>query len=127
MRDSSNIVDMIADAQRQAEELKEIQFFGADALTVNTWTTTASNSSDSYLLTLKPDTAGTVLPMQPECRWVYNGTYGAAFEGAIVHPRYTNDGSFQWEVTFMTTSEEITSASIHLSWIGDAKVTWSKK
>ncbi len=126
MRDSSNIVEMVASARRDLEELKELQFFGADALKVNSWSTSVSNSSDTYRLTLEPDTPGTVLPMQLERGWVYNGSYGAAFEGATIYQRYTSDDTFQWDVSFMANTSEISSASVHLSWLGDATVTWVK-
>lgn len=126
MRNDSNVVEMVANAKRDLEELKELQLFGADALKVYSYSETVTDPG-VYLLTLLPVTAGSVLPMPPERSWVYNGTYGAANEGATIYQMHTTDGSFHWEIDFASGIEEIKSVTIRLSWIGKATVLWRKK
>ena len=126
MRNDSNVVEMVANAKRDLEELKELQLFGADALKIYSFSETV-NTPGVYLLTLTPVTANTVLPTPPERSWVYNGTYGAANEGATIYQMHTTDGSFHWEIHFASGIEEIKSVAIRLSWIGKATVLWRKK
>lgn len=126
MRNDSNVVEMVANAKRDLEELKELQLFGADALKIYSFSETV-NTPGVYLLTLTPVTANTVLPTPPERSWVYNGTYGAANEGATIYQMHTTDGSFHWEIHFASGIEEIKSVTIRLSWIGKATVQWRKK
>lgn len=127
MRNGSNVVEMVANAKRDLEEIKELQLFGADALKVYSYSKTVAGTGGVYLLSLTPVNANSVLPMPLERSWVYNGTYGAAFEGATIYQKYTTDGSFQWEIDFASGTEEIKSVTIHLSWIGEATVLWEKK
>ena len=126
MRNDSNVVEMVANAKRDLDELKELQLFGADALKVYSYSETVTDPG-VYLLTLIPVTANSVLPMPPERSWVYNGTYGAANEGATVYQMHTADSSFHWEIDFASGTEEIKSVTIRLSWIGKATVQWRKK
>lgn len=126
MRDQSNIVDIIATAQRDLEELKAKQFFGADALKINRWskeiTTTAT--SISYRLKLIPKTKSAVLPMQPTLKWKYNGTYGASMTDFLILQEYTTDGSFQWKITGGRQNSDLSNTTVSLGWIGDATVDW---
>lgn len=126
MRNDSNVVEILANAKRDLDELKQLQLFGADALKVYSYSETVT-APGVYLLTLTPVTANSVLPMPPERSWVYNGTYGAANEGATIYQMHTTDGSFQWEIDFASGTEEIKSVTIRLSWIGKATVLWRKK
>ena len=127
MRNDSNVVEMVANAKRDIEELKQLQLFGSDALKIYSYSQTVATNGGVYLLILTPVTANSVLPMPPEMSWVYNGTYGAAVEGATIYQMHTTDGSFQWEIHFASGIEEIKSVTIHLSWIGKATVLWRKK
>lgn len=127
MRNDSNVVEMIANAKRDLDELKELQLFGADALKIYSFSETVADPNGVYLLSLTPVTSNSVLPMPPERSWVYNGTYGAANEGATIYQMHTTDGSFQWEIHFAPGTEEIKSVTISLSWIGKATVLWRKK
>ena len=127
MRNDSNVVEMVANAKRDIEELKQLQLFGADALKIYSHSETVATNGGVYLLTLTPVTANSVLPMPPEMSWVYNGTYGAAVEGATIYQMHTTDGSFHWEIDFASGTEEIKSVTIRLSWIGKATVQWRKK
>ena len=127
MRNDSNIVEMVANAKRDIEELKQLQLFGADALKIYSYSQTVATNGGVYLLTLTPVATNSVLPMPPERSWVYNGAYGAANEGATIYQMHTTDGSFQWEIVFASGIEEIKSVTISLSWIGKATVLWRKK
>lgn len=117
-RNPDNIVEQVAQAKLDLQELKELQFFGGDALTVNEFEAELSDdTSVEYSLTLTPDdpTLG-VLPSAVELKWTNTNMNSQAMVGYYVYQVYRDDGVFEWRISGGHSDYFITYLLIQ--WIG---------
>lgn len=121
-RNPDDIVEQVAQAKLDLQELKELQFFGGDALTVNEFEAELSDdTSVEYSLTLTPDdpTLG-VLPSAVELKWTNTNMNSQAMVGYYVYQVYREDGVFEWRISGGHSDYFITYLLIQ--WIGSGIV-----
>lgn len=121
-RNPDDIVEQVAQAKLDLQELKELQFFGGDALTVNEFEAELSDdTSVEYSLTLTPDdpTLG-VLPSAVELKWTNMNMNSQAMVGYYVYQVYRDDGVFEWRISGGHSDYFITYLLIQ--WIGSGTV-----
>lgn len=116
MRDNYNIADMIADAQRDLEEIKSTQIFGSDSMNINSWYRDYNgNTNTNLIVTLTPKSDLGVMPLEIELQ------LSKSTIGQTAQPRVRVDGTFEWHVAFFTATNE--TVRLMLRWIGDGEVT----
>lgn len=99
-RTPSDLAEIIATAERDLNELKELQIFGGDALIVNEYSAQLSNdSSATYQLTLTPSSDLGVLPSSLMLKWTNTQVAGQASANYTVFQVYRDDGVFEWRIT----------------------------
>lgn len=99
-RSSDNITEIIATAERDLNELKELQVFGGDALILNEFSDQLANvSSATYKLTLTPTSDLGVLPSDLSLKWTNTRIAGQASANYTVFQVYRDDGVFEWRIT----------------------------
>ncbi len=121
-RNPDDIAEQVAQAKLDLQELKELQFFGGDALTVNEFEAELSDdASVEYSLTLTPDdpTLG-VLPSAVELKWTNTNMNSQAMVGYYVYQVYRDDGVFEWRISGGHSDYFITYLLIQ--WIGSGTV-----
>lgn len=99
-RTPSDIAEIIATAERDLNELKELQIFGGDALIVNEYNAQLSNdASATYQLTLTPSSELGVLPSSLMLKWTNTQIAGQASANYTTFQVYRDDGAFEWRIT----------------------------
>lgn len=99
-RTPSDLAEIIATAERDLNELKELQIFGGDALIVNEYNAQLSDdASATYQLTLTPSSDLGVLPSSLMLKWTNTQIAGQASANYTVFQVYRDDGVFEWRIT----------------------------
>ena len=100
MRDDDSLVELIATAERNLQELKELQIFGGDALKVQEAVFDLVNdSSTEYTLTLIPDDPELgVLPSKCELIWDNPDNNSQMMRDYYISQVYRDDGVFEWYI-----------------------------
>lgn len=99
MRDDGSIVELIATSERNLIELKELQFFGGDALIVQEAEFDLTNAaSTTYSLTLAPDTELGVLPSKCELIWNNPDNNSQMMRDYYISQVFRSDGIFEWHI-----------------------------
>lgn len=100
MRDDDSLVELIATAERNLQELKELQIFGGDALKVQEAVFDLVNdSSTEYTLTLTPDDPELgVLPSKCELIWDNPDNNSQMMRDYYISQVYREDGVFEWYI-----------------------------
>ena len=100
MRDDDSLVELIATAERNLQELKELQIFGGDALKVQEAVFDLVNdSSTEYTLTLIPDDPELgVLPSKCELIWDNPDNNSQMMRDYYISQVYREDGVFEWYI-----------------------------
>lgn len=99
-RTPSDLAEIIATAERDLNELKELQIFGGDALIVNEYDAQLSNdASATYQLTLTPSSELGVLPSILMLKWTNIQIAGQASANYTAFQVYRDDGVFEWRIT----------------------------
>lgn len=120
-RTPSDLAEIIAAAERDLNELKELQIFGGDALIVNEYNAQLSNdASATYQLTLTPSSELGVLPSSLMLKWTNTQIAGQASANYTVFQVYRDDGVFEWRITGGRVNDFDTFIS--LQYLGDATV-----
>ena len=120
-RTPSDLAEIIATAERDLNELKELQIFGGDALIVNEYSAQLSNdASATYQLTLTPSSDLGVLPSSLMLKWTNTQIAGQASTNYFVSQVYRDDGVFEWRITGGHINDFDTFIS--LQYLGDATV-----
>ena len=120
-RTPSDLAEIIATAERDLNELKELQIFGGDALIVNEYNAQLSNdASATYQLTLTPSSDLGVLPSSLMLKWTNTQIAGQASTNYFVSQVYRDDGVFEWRITGGHINDFDTFIS--LQYLGDATV-----
>lgn len=120
-RTPSDIAEIIATAERDLNELKELQIFGGDALIVNEYSAQLSNdASATYQLTLTPSSDLGVLPSSLMLKWTNTQIAGQASANYFVSQVYRDDGVFEWRITGGRVNDFDTFVS--LQYLGEATV-----
>ena len=120
-RTPSDLAEIIAAAERDLNELKELQIFGGDALIVNEYNAQLSNdTSATYQLTLTPSSELGVLPSSLMLKWTNTQIAGQASTNYFVAQVYRDDGVFEWRITGGRVNDFDTFIS--LQYLGEATV-----
>ena len=120
-RTPSDLAGIIATAERDLNELKELQIFGGDALIVNEYSAQLSNdASATYQLTLTPSSELGVLPSSLMLKWTNTQIAGQASTNYFVSQVYRDDGVFEWRITGGRVNDFDTFVS--LQYLGEATV-----
>lgn len=120
-RTPSDLAEIIATAERDLNELKELQIFGGDALIVNEYGAQLSNdASATYQLTLTPSSELGVLPSSLMLKWTNTQIAGQASTNYFVSQVYRDDGVFEWRITGGRVNDFDTFIS--LQYLGEATV-----
>lgn len=121
-RSVDSLTEQVSDLQTNLEELKELQYFGGDALVVNEYEAELSDDfSADYTLTLTPDDPGLgVLPSTVELKWTNSNMNSQAMVGYYVYQVYRSDGVFEWRISGGHSDYFITYLLIQ--WIGKGTV-----
>lgn len=120
-RTPSDLAEIIATAERDLNELKELQIFGGDALIVNEYGAQLSNdASATYQLTLTPSSELGVLPSSLMLKWTNTQIAGQASANYTVFQVYRDDGVFEWRITGGRVNDFDTFIS--LQYLGEATV-----
>ena len=120
-RTPSDLAEIIATAERDLNELKELQIFGGDALIVNEYSAQLSNdASATYQLTLAPSSELGVLPSSLMLKWTNTQIAGQASTNYFVAQVYRDDGGFEWRITGGRVNDFDTFIS--LQYLGEATV-----
>lgn len=120
-RTPSGLAEIIATAERDLNELKELQIFGGDALIVNEYSAQLSNdASATYQLTLAPSSELGVLPSSLMLKWTNTQIAGQASTNYFVAQVYRDDGVFEWRITGGRVNDFDTFVS--LQYLGEATV-----
>lgn len=120
-RTPSDLAEIIATAERDLNELKELQIFGGDALIVNEYSAQLSNdASATYQLTLTPSSELGVLPSSLMLKWTNTQIAGQASTNYFVSQVYRDDGVFEWRITGGRVNDFDTFIS--LQYLGEATV-----
>ena len=120
-RTPSGLAEIIATAERDLNELKELQVFGGDALIVNEYSAQLSNdASATYQLTLTPSSELGVLPSSLMLKWTNTQIVGQASTNYFVAQVYRDDGVFEWRIAGGRVNDFDTSIS--LQYLGEATV-----
>lgn len=120
-RTPSDLAEIIATAERDMNELKELQIFGGDALIVNDYDAQLSNdASATYQLTLTPSSELGVLPSSLMLKWTNTQIAGQASTNYSVAQVYRDDGVFEWRITGGRVNDFDTFVS--LQYLGEATV-----
>lgn len=120
-RTPSDLAEIIATAERDLNELKELQIFGGDALIVNEYNAQLSNdASATYQFTLTPSSELGVLPSSLMLKWTNTQIAGQASTNYFVFQVYRDDGVFEWRITGGRVNDFDTFVS--LQYLGDATV-----
>ena len=120
-RTPSDLAEIIATAERDLNELKELQIFGGDALIVNEYNAQLSNdASATYQLTLTPSSDLGVLQSSLMLKWTNTQIAGQASTNYFVSQVYRDDGVFEWRITGGHINDFDTFIS--LQYLGDATV-----
>lgn len=122
-RGIDSLTEQVSDLQRNLEELKELQYFGGDALVVNEYEAELSDDlSADYTLTLTPDDPSLgVLPSAVELKWTNTNMNSQATAGYYVYQVYRDDGVFEWRISGGHSDYFITYLLIQ--WIGKGTVS----
>lgn len=121
-RSVDSLTEQVSDLQTNLEELKELQYFGGDALVVNEYEAELSDDfSADYTLTLTPDDPELgVLPSTVELKWTNSNMNSQAMVGYYVYQVYRSDGVFEWRISGGHSDYFITYLLIQ--WIGKGTV-----
>lgn len=120
-RTPSDLAEIIATAERDLNELKELQIFGGDALIVNEYSAQlSSDASATYQLTLTPSSDLGVLPSSLMLKWTNTQIAGQASANYTVFQVYRDDGVFEWRITGGRVNDFDTFVS--LQYLGEATV-----
>ena len=100
MRDDDTLTELVATAERNLQELKELQIFGGDALKVQEAVFDLVNdSSTEYTLTLIPDDPELgVLPSKCELIWDNPDNNSQMMRDYYISQVYRDDGVFEWYI-----------------------------
>ena len=100
MRDDDSLTELVATAERNLQELKELQIFGGDALVVQEAEFMLENdTSTTYTLTLTPDDPELgVLPSKCELLWNNPDNNSQMMKDYYISPVYRDDGVFEWYI-----------------------------
>lgn len=120
-RTPSDLAEIVATAERDLNELKELQIFGGDALIVNEYNAQLSNdASATYQLTLTPSSELGVLPSSLMLKWTNTQIAGQASANYTAFQVYRDDGVFEWRITGGRVNDFDTFIS--LQYLGEATV-----
>lgn len=97
MRDSGNLAELIAMAERDLEELKTTQIFGGDALAVQEFIAPLGKEH-SYKLTLTPQTKLGVMPSKCDLIWENKDNNSQMLSNFNISQVYREDGIFEWYI-----------------------------
>ena len=128
MRDDDTLTELVATAERNLQELKELQIFGGDALKVQEFTELLGRGNQvEYTLTLTPDDELGVLPSK--CDLVYDNPNDSAQMSSnfSIWQVYRDDGIFEWYITGTTSMPWSNyDTKILLQYIGKGTVTLTR-
>ena len=95
-RGNTSIDMMIAQALEKMRELKQLQFFGGDALQLGRWTQVINVPGDStthcWRVLVTPDDPKTTLPFMAELK----PATATSYQGGQVEPVHRTDGKFEY-------------------------------
>lgn len=124
MRNETNVVDLVANAIRDLEELKSSQFFGADALKVNEWSGDISSSGSTIKLIkikLTPTNNMGCLPVSVSLKFTPpSGEENARKPPIKITPKYSSS-NFEWQ-GYYTDYIGYGTLSVLVQWIGEGTV-----
>jgi hypothetical protein len=100
-RGDNTITAMIAQAQKKLEEIKELQFFGGDAINLKRYTLPVEIEADQpfyscYKITMTPSLPEWTMPIEVGVKPANAETYPVGHIEAI----NKTDGTFEWIVIF---------------------------
>lgn len=125
-RTPTEITELVAQLERDLDELKSAQVFGGDALFVNEYSEKLSNdASATYTLTLTPDSELGCLPSKLYLKWTNPNIQGQSSANYVVDQVYRDDGVFEWRIVGGHVNNFDTA--LVLQWIGSGTVSLTRE
>jgi hypothetical protein len=111
---------LIAQAQQKMRELKELQFFGGDALNLGRWSTTINVPGDGtkhcWRVVVTPDDVKTTLPFMAELK----PATATSYQGGQVEAVHRTDGNFEYLIIADNFAAEARPMKITIEYTGKA-------
>lgn len=119
-RRPSSIDMMIAQAQQKMRELKELQFFGGDALNLGRWSTTVNVPGDAtkhcWRVVVTPEDVKTTLPFMAELK----PATATSYQNGQVEPVHRTDGNFEYLIIAENYGDTARPMKITIEYTGKA-------
>lgn len=123
-RANNSITMMIAQAMEKMRELKELQFFGGDALNLKRYRTTITAPPDAtqhcYRLIMTPEDPTTCMPFLAQTK----PSAPNAYTGAVIEAVHRTDGKFEYLIITRANFDSVArSMDLTIEYTGTAQFT----